>query len=73
MALAKPVSALVEEALSEVDTVSPEEVAGRFDAGEVTILDVREPDEWEQAHTRCGPRATGVARVQGRSRDALLR
>ncbi len=50
MALARPVSALVEEALSQVESVSPEDVADRVNTGEITVLDVREPDEWEQGH-----------------------
>ncbi len=49
--MAKSYEALVAEAREETDQVSIEDVHEAVESGEnFTILDVREPGEWEQGH-----------------------
>ena len=49
--MAKSYEELVAEAKAEAEQTDAESVHRALEAGEgVTILDVREPDEWEEAH-----------------------
>ncbi len=49
--MAKSYEDLVAEARREIRQVSPEEVHEALRSGEgVVVVDVREPDEWEQGH-----------------------
>jgi rhodanese-related sulfurtransferase len=50
MALRKSAEEFVEEASSRVEHVRPERAAEQVRSGEVMLLDVREPDEWEAGH-----------------------
>lgn len=48
--MAKTFEEMVEEARRAADQVSVEEVREAMKTGDVVILDVREPVEWEEAH-----------------------
>jgi adenylyltransferase/sulfurtransferase len=49
--MAKSYEELVAEAKAGTEQTDAESVHGALEAGEgVTVLDVREPDEWEEAH-----------------------
>ena len=36
--------------MAEENEIAPEEVKKRLDAGEIQLVDVREPDEWDAGH-----------------------
>lgn len=48
--MAKSYEELVAEARAETEQVSAGQVREEADSGDVTILDVREPGEWEAGH-----------------------
>lgn len=51
--MAKSYEEMVDEAKSKTEQVGVEEVHEALESGEdVTILDAREPDEWEEGHIK---------------------
>lgn len=48
--MAKSYEELVAEAREETEQTSVEEVHEALQSGDVTVVDVREPDEWEAGH-----------------------
>ncbi len=57
--LVKTVDQLVEEARRRIAGVTSDEIAEDVASGRVLVVDVREPDEWEQGHI---PQAINIPR-----------
>ena len=77
--MAKTTQDLVMEAVAQVEAISPMALRSELDAGDVRLIDVREPMEWEQhisgavqiprgllefvADPECGPRLPESLRI----------
>ena len=48
--MSKTAADLVREAESRIETVRPEQIADDVRSGEVLVVDVRDPDEWQKGH-----------------------
>jgi rhodanese-related sulfurtransferase len=50
---------LVAEAKKHINEISPQDAASKLNAGEAVVIDVRDKDEWNEAHI---PGATHISR-----------